>query len=135
MPLFALTQWYVSEPSTTAQLASSTMATNWTIRRAVAADVDALTWIAIHAFPHDPQWIYRYPHAQEYPEDHQKYTKLRYREWLAANDGPHCIIMVAECPILEDPRVNKVAALSIWRIPNRRGGDGEEDREKSACVG
>ncbi|KAK3384585.1 hypothetical protein B0T24DRAFT_589129 [Lasiosphaeria ovina] len=84
-------------------LSGKEMTTNWKIRRAVASDIDALAWIAVNAFPHDPQWIYRYPHAREFPQDHRKYTKLRYGEWLAANDGPRCVIMVAECPSLEDP--------------------------------
>ena len=103
----------------------SHMATSWTIRRAKASDLDALTWIAIDAFPHDPQWIYRYPHATEFPEDHLKYTQRRYGEWLEANTTPRCIIMVAECPSLEDPSVRKVVALSIWRLPDRGGAEGD----------
>jgi hypothetical protein len=91
--------------------------------------------LPIAAFPHDPQWAYRYPHAKRFPEDHHKYTKLRYGEWLAANEGHRYVIMVAECPSLEDPSVSKVVAFSIWRIPSPGGDDeGDVDRSKYLCV-
>ncbi|KAK3325009.1 hypothetical protein B0H66DRAFT_472070 [Apodospora peruviana] len=91
--------------------------TNWTLRRATNDDLDDLTRIAIAAFAYDRQWNYRYPHAAEFPEDHYKYTRIRYGEWLDANTTPRCIIMVAECFSPEDPGGKKVAAFSIWRVP------------------
>src|SRR3954452_13696313 len=89
------------------------------IRPALASDLDALTWIGLAAFPFEPQWPYRYPFAADFPEDHEKFTWIRYSEWLDAASTPDCIIMVAESPSLEDQNVTKVVGLSIWRIPRR----------------
>jgi len=99
---------------------------NLKIRPALASDLDALTWIGLAAFPFEPQWPYRYPFAADFPEDHKKFTWIRYSEWLDAASTPECIIMVAESPSLEDQNVTKVVGLSIWRIP-RRGPKGESN--------
>lgn len=110
-------------------VAAPGMTTKWTLRRATPSDVDTLTWIGINAFPHDPQWYYRYPHAKEFPEDHHSFTKLRYGEWLDSNEGSSCIIMLAECPSLEDPSVTKAVGMSLWRIPSQTSS--HDDKEKS----
>jgi hypothetical protein len=96
------------------------------IRPALASDLDALVWIGLAVFPFEPQWPYRYPFAAEFPEDHKKFTLIRYSEWLDAASTPECIIMVAESPSLEDQNITKVVGLSIWRIP-RRGPNGESN--------
>lgn len=103
-----------------------------TLRPATLLDADALTKIGIAAFPYDPQWLYRYPYAKEYPEDHEKFTCERYREWLKAAEGPACSIMVVE--INDDSTglerrsevevVKKVIAFSIWRKPDKKKSDG-----------
>jgi len=98
------------------------------IRPALASDLDALTWIGLAAFPFEPQWPYRYPFAAEFPEDHKKFTWIRYSEWLDAASTPECIIMVAESPSLEDQNITKVVGLSIWRIPRRGHKGGSNDK-------
>jgi hypothetical protein len=95
------------------------MAMSLTIRPAKSSDVDALTQIGIAAFPLEPQWPYRYPYRHQYPEDHIKYTRNRYTEWLSAAATPTCEVVVAEAPSLEDPEVRKVVSLSIWRLPTQ----------------
>jgi len=101
---------------------------NLKIRPALASDLDALTWIGLAAIPFEPQWPYRYPFAAEFPEDHNKFTRIRYSEWLEAASTPECIIMVAESPSLQDKNITKVVGLSIWRIP-RRGSNGESNNK------
>jgi len=91
------------------------------IRPAVASDLDALTWIGVAAFPYEPQWPYRYPFAADFPEEHHKFTRNRYAEWLDAARTGGCIIMVAESLSLEDPSTYKVIGLSIWRLPQIGG--------------
>lgn len=84
------------------------------IRPATEADMDAITWISVAALPADPICPYRFPFMDKYPDDHEKFTRLRYMEYLAAGDSA---IMVFECPSLEDPNVNKAVAFSIWQLP------------------
>ncbi|KAF2102646.1 acyl-CoA N-acyltransferase, partial [Rhizodiscina lignyota] len=90
-----------------------------TIRPARLEDLDHLTYIGIHAFPLEPQWGYRYPFSKSFSEDHWKYTRERYREWLEAARMPQCEIMVAENTDPHDPTITKVVGLSIWRLPGR----------------
>ena len=97
-----------------------------TLRPAKYSDLEAMTQIAIAAFPHEPQWIYRYPYRREYPEDHYIYTRTRYLEWLSAAVTPACSIMVAEMRTDKDPKAAEVVAFSIWRLPghSQDGDDG-----------
>jgi len=88
-----------------------------TVRKATYSDLDALTSIGIAAFPHEPQWPYRYPHAARFPKDHLKFTRLRYAEWIEASNSGDCAIMVAEAPSIDDENQYKVVSMSIWRLP------------------
>ena len=93
------------------------------IRPAITPDLGVLTSIALAAWPEDPQWNYRYPYAAEYPEDHAKFTRRRYQEWLEAADSPECTIMVAETARTETDTMDDkvIVGFSIWRIPPRDG--------------
>lgn len=84
------------------------------IRLANESDLDAITWISVAALPADPVCPYRFPYKHLYPEDHAKYTRIRYGEYMAGGDS---VIMVFESPSLEDPLVNKPVAFSIWQLP------------------
>ena len=88
-----------------------------TIRQATDSDLDALSWIGISAFPHEPQWPYRYPYAAQFPRDHLMFTRIRYSEWIEASNTGDCVIMVAEVPSMEDESQSRVVSMSIWRIP------------------
>jgi hypothetical protein len=101
------------------------------IRSAKATDLDALTWIGLAAFPFEPQWLYRYPYATEFPEDHTKFTRLRYGEWLREASTPDCTIMVVESPSLEDANITKVVGFSIWRMPSEELNN--EPNDKCIC--
>lgn len=50
----------------------------------------------------------------QYPEDFAKFTRLRYNDYWGDHDN---VIMVYECPSLEDPDKLKVVAFSIWTVP------------------
>jgi hypothetical protein len=44
--------------------------------------------------PFDPQWNYRFPYRLEYPEDHYKYTKMVYEQFLdVANDDWRILVV------------------------------------------
>lgn len=78
------------------------------------ADLDAIVEIVILAFAYDPQWNYRYPYREQYPEDHYKFTRIFYAEYLEMTFAGHNTIMLAEMPSDEDPSVLKVISVSIW---------------------
>lgn len=104
------------------------------IRSATESDLNSITWISVAALPADPVCPYRFPYRHEYPEDHIKYTRIRYREYMAAGDSA---IMVFECPSLEDPTVNKAVAFSIWQLPETRaekfaGNEATEKKRRSS---
>ncbi|KAJ8131417.1 hypothetical protein O1611_g2213 [Lasiodiplodia mahajangana] len=90
------------------------------IRPVTANDLDAIVDIVIKAFPDDEQFAYRYQYREQYPEDHYKYTKMYYSEYLDTTFAGKNTIMVAEAPDLEDPTKTKVIALSIWDNPGDR---------------
>ena len=88
-----------------------------TIRPADADDLDAMTSIGLAAFPMDPQWPYRFPSAQAFPDDHYKYSRIRLSEYLDNTVSGACTVMLAEAPSNEDPAVRKVVAMSMWQMP------------------
>ncbi|KAM0424266.1 hypothetical protein ACHAPT_010411 [Fusarium lateritium] len=90
------------------------------IRPVTADDLDAVVEIVIKAFPYDEQFAYRYPYREKYPEDHYKYTRLYYAEYLNTTFAGQNTIMVATAPDLHNPRETKVIALSVWDNPGDR---------------
>jgi hypothetical protein len=113
-------------PSQTKPGVDMHLPTNLTMRIATRSDLDALTWIGTSSFKKGSAWHYRYPYAGEFPEEHQKFSRARYSEWLDLAETPQCTIMVVESPSIEDPCVKKVVSMSIWRLPVK-GGDGKPD--------
>lgn len=85
------------------------------IRLAVEADLDAITWIRVAAMVGDPSISYRYPKKYQYPDDYLKHTRLGYRENLTSSDY---MIMLYECPSIEDETIIKPVAFSQWTLPS-----------------
>ena len=88
-----------------------------TLRHAQLSDVEAMTAIAIAAFPFDPQWPYRYPYREEYPDEHYRYVRLGFQEYLARTAEKANEIMLVEAPDKDNPGLVKVIAFSVWDIP------------------
>ena len=99
------------------------MANTISIRSATASDLDTITAIGLAALPDDPVWPYRYPFAAQFPEDHYKYSRIRYSEYLANVEVGAYAVMFAEAPSNEDPDVKVVVAMSIWQLPGTHGVD------------
>ena len=87
------------------------------IREAQASDLDAITWISVAATPTDPLCDYRYPYREQYPEDFQRFSRIRLNEFLAEAATGSSLIMVYEAPSLEDPSIRKVISYAIWDLP------------------
>ncbi|KAF5575367.1 gnat family protein [Fusarium subglutinans] len=93
------------------------------IRPVTADDLDAIVEIVIKAFPFDEQFAYRYPYRKQYPEEHYKYTRLYYAEYLNTTLAGQNTIMLATAPDLKNPKETKVISLSIWDNPGNRAPD------------
>jgi hypothetical protein len=84
------------------------------IRRAQSSDMDAITWISAAATPAAPVCRYRYPLREKYPEDFERFSKIRPGEYLANTQTGASDFAVYEVPGIEDASVMKVVAYAIW---------------------
>ena len=89
-------------------------------RQATHNDLDALTWVLLEAFSYDPQWQYRFPHAADFPEDHEKFTRLRLSEYLDEAAAGAYDIFVIETLSNEEPHVMKVVAFATFLLPGKQ---------------
>lgn len=101
------------------QMANSTIS----VRSATLNDLDTMTAIGLAALPDDPVWPYRYPFAAQFPEDHYKYSRIRYSEYLANVEAGAYAVMLAEAPSNENPDVKEIVAMSMWQLPGSHGTD------------
>jgi hypothetical protein len=102
-----------------------------TIRQAEKSDLEAVSTIALASLPLDPQWDYRFPHAAAFPEDHQKFTRIRYSEYFENQERGGCLIMIAELPLIENPTISKAISFAIWQLPGSHLGPPEGDGKSS----
>lgn len=59
-----------------------TVRRSMSLRAATKADLDQITSLGIATLHDDPIWPYRFPRAAEFPEDHRRYSRLRFAEYL-----------------------------------------------------
>jgi len=79
------------------------------VRLATKFDADDLAWVLIAASPSDPNYDYRSPQRNDYPEDFAAHCRLKCREYLDANQ-----VVVYESPLLADPEKKRIVAFSVW---------------------
>ena len=87
------------------------------IRTAQLSDLDAITWVSVAATPADPVCPYRYPFREQYPEDFERFSRIRLGEFLAEASTGSTVFMVYEAPSIEDPSIRKVISYAIWELP------------------
>lgn len=69
------------------------MNTQYLIREATLDDLDSIVNIVLVAMVHDPQWNYRFEHKDKFPDDHRKFTRHLYQEFLShVNDDWQVIL-------------------------------------------
>lgn len=107
---------------------------NISIREAQPSDLDALTAIRLSSVRNDPGSPYRYPYAQQFPDDHYHYTRVQFSEYLANVDVGAYAVMLAECPSNENPAIKEAVAMSVWMLPGTHGADpnGPTDVQKGS---
>ncbi|KAH8682703.1 hypothetical protein BX600DRAFT_522179 [Xylariales sp. PMI_506] len=87
------------------------------MRAATLADLEAITELALAALPDDPFWLYRYPRAKDYPDDHYKYSRIRFEEYLHNVEAGTYAAMVVEAASEEGQHTTKLIAMSMWALP------------------
>lgn len=85
------------------------------IRPAGLADLDAMLEIGLAAMPLDPQWNWRFPHRSAFPEDHRKFTRSTYRDFLENKSG-NWVVMLAEIAVRGEPGSVSPAAFAVWNL-------------------
>ena len=89
------------------------------LRPATSADLDKITALGLASLPDDPVWPYRFPGASAYPDDHYKYSRIRFSEYLDSVDAGVYQSMVVELSARESEGrgVPKIIAFSMWSLP------------------
>jgi hypothetical protein len=88
---------------------------NLSLREAEISDVDAITAICLAAMPASELWHYRYCNAVQYPEDHHKYTRERFRIRTDKATRGDFLVLVVEA--LEND-VPAIVGYSVWQGPD-----------------
>lgn len=87
----------------------------FTLRVATKDDLDELTRIHIEGFTEEPQVHYCYPSRFEYPEDHWKWTRGEYENFL--NQPQKFVVYVLEAPSESDGSTAIVpVGHAVWNL-------------------
>lgn len=100
------------------------------VKVATIDDLDELTKIAQAGFPDDPEFDYRFPYRQNYPEDNWSYTREEYEGYL--NQPDKYAVLLATLPAAnqksdeqngdhkQDPELDRSqpisVALAVWDL-------------------
>lgn len=94
------------------------------VRQASIDDLDAILDIGLAAMPMDPQWNYRFPYRQLFPDDHRLHTRERYRDFLE-NRSNGWFVTLAETYPNSSTGVPQILAFAVWDISNLSGSLGD----------
>ncbi|RYP73977.1 hypothetical protein DL771_003288 [Monosporascus sp. 5C6A] len=81
-----------------------------TLRRATLGDLDDVLTVALEGLSGDPKFDYRFPYREEYPEDHRKWLRQEYKEFLEQPEKYALMIMTAS------DNDDKPVSFAIWDI-------------------
>ncbi|KAI0834246.1 acyl-CoA N-acyltransferase [Hypoxylon sp. FL0890] len=90
------------------------------LRTATPDDLEDIATVAQEGFPDDPEFNYRFPYRQKFPEDNRKWIVQEYREYLEQPDKYAVIIITAS------DNDNKAVALSVWDISISKAHQGSD---------
>jgi GNAT superfamily N-acetyltransferase len=100
---------------------------NMKLRHGTASDLDSMTTLGLAALPDDPIWPYRFPLAKQYPDEHYKYSRIRFSEYLDNVEAGIYAAVLIETPSMEDPSVTAMVAMSLWVLPGHHTHDANEN--------
>jgi len=99
-------------------------------RLGLPADVEAVTSVIINTMPLDPQWDYRFPYRQQYPEDHYKYTRMLLEYFLDPSYDDWLVMVVEDS--LEPGGPREIVGFGVWDVSyvnKRRYGAGYKTQD------
>jgi hypothetical protein len=92
------------------------------IRQAGIEDLDAFVDIALASLSTDAQWDYRYPHRNDFPEDHRAGLVERWKGFFSSDPtGNEYKVYIVDYQPEEAVVMGKhiPIAVSAWRLPPR----------------
>ncbi|KAH7377964.1 acyl-CoA N-acyltransferase [Cadophora sp. MPI-SDFR-AT-0126] len=97
----------------------------FTLRKADKSDLEDITTVAQAGFPDDPEFDYRFPKRDKYPEDNRKWIKREYQAYIEQPEK--FTVMIVTTPVEKDGQVaSQAIALAVWDISvltEATGGD------------
>jgi hypothetical protein len=89
------------------------------LRLASLTDLEIILEIGLAAMPLDPQWNWRFQHRSIFPDDHRKFTREIYRNFLENRSG-NWVVLLAEMLNHESGFYHPVA-FAVWNLSNFTG--------------
>jgi len=111
------------------------------LRKATIDDLEDITTVAQEAFPDDPEWNYRFPYRDKYPEDNRKYTMIEYEEYIGQPEKYG--VFVVTTPRVGYDKTRRAAktpdrpiAIGVWDIAvmTPQKGRGKQSSPQPQCV-
>lgn len=88
------------------------------LRKANAADLDAIADIIQAGWPDDPSCDYRYPGRKKYPDEFWTWTRREYQSYLEAQDK--YVVLVMTAPVIEaiesEEGGGRPVAVGVWDV-------------------
>ncbi|KAK1754147.1 hypothetical protein QBC47DRAFT_302927 [Echria macrotheca] len=78
-----------------------------------SSDIDAVTKVFVRAMPLDPQWEYRFPLRDDYPDDHLKYSRMLIKCFLEYDDWT---LIVTEDSLEPGSKEKTVVAFAVLDV-------------------
>lgn len=84
------------------------------LRVATKLDLDEITRVVQAGFPDDPEFNYRFPYRDRYPEDNWTWVRKEYEEYI--EQPSKFAVMVITTPVGSDSGgvADRVVALAVW---------------------
>lgn len=88
----------------------------FTLRPTTRNDLDDITRIHIEGFTKEPQVLYCYPFRFQYPEDHWKWTRKEYENYLEQPDKYVIHVIETTLETGDGSVVIKPVGLAVWNV-------------------
>lgn len=92
-----------------------TVANSLILRKATKADLDDITRVAQAGFPDDPEFNYRFPHRDKWPEDSWKWTRREYEGYIEQPEK-FAVLVVTASVATNGKAADRPIALAVWDL-------------------
>ncbi|KAH7310736.1 hypothetical protein B0I35DRAFT_412200 [Stachybotrys elegans] len=107
--------------------------------------VPAIVEVAVRAMPESPQWDYRFPYRDDFPDDHYKYTSMLYQQFADPANRDWLVLAVVvppranatDAPQAEGQGGGHIVAFAVYDVSyvnKRLHGDSYEPFNPAAYV-